>query len=275
MTDRVVNQLLTQMDGAEGLSGVYVLAATSRPDLIDSALLRPGRLDKSLLCDMPDEGDRADILRAVAREGGIQVEEAGWAERWAGKTEGFSGADLQALLYNAHLEVVHEGIAADEGGGKEVNGDGKGDQDDEGAGSLEFAELTALAEEQGEGAAAGAGASAIRRSGAEEQALRRRLELALSNSRLAHSDSLTSQRSRNSNSKANGTSSPAPAPGHRAVTSSHLSRSLAGLRPSVPSNERLRLSRIYREFAGGKERGEEGFGTGEGSREVGGRESLM
>ncbi|KAJ5811258.1 peroxin-1 Pex1-Penicillium chrysogenum [Penicillium robsamsonii] len=47
VTDRVVNQLLTQMDGAEGLSGVYVLAATSRPDLIDPALLRPGRLDKS------------------------------------------------------------------------------------------------------------------------------------------------------------------------------------------------------------------------------------
>ncbi|KIJ18346.1 hypothetical protein PAXINDRAFT_167524 [Paxillus involutus ATCC 200175] len=58
VTDRVVNQLLTQMDGAEGLTGVYVLAATSRPDLIDAALLRPGRLDKSILCDMPDEEDR-------------------------------------------------------------------------------------------------------------------------------------------------------------------------------------------------------------------------
>lgn len=61
VTDRVVNQMLTQMDGAEGLDGVYVLAATSRPDLIDSALLRPGRLDKSLLCDMPDEGEREDV----------------------------------------------------------------------------------------------------------------------------------------------------------------------------------------------------------------------
>lgn len=79
VTDRVVNQMLTQMDGAEGLDGVYVLAATrcvcrrlecaamlreqrtSRPDLIDSALLRPGRLDKSLLCNMPDVGERKDV----------------------------------------------------------------------------------------------------------------------------------------------------------------------------------------------------------------------
>ena len=55
MTDRVVNQLLTQLDGVEGLNGVYVLAATSRPDLIDPALLRPGRLDKCLYCGLPDK----------------------------------------------------------------------------------------------------------------------------------------------------------------------------------------------------------------------------
>ena len=55
VTDRVVNQLLTQLDGVEGLDGVYILGATSRPDLIDPALLRPGRLDKSLYCGMPDE----------------------------------------------------------------------------------------------------------------------------------------------------------------------------------------------------------------------------
>jgi hypothetical protein len=53
VTDRVVNQLLTQLDGVEGLEGVYILAATSRPDLIDPALLRPGRLDKALLCPLP------------------------------------------------------------------------------------------------------------------------------------------------------------------------------------------------------------------------------
>ncbi|CAG8648273.1 4579_t:CDS:10, partial [Paraglomus occultum] len=60
VTDRVVNQMLTQMDGAEGLDGVYVLAATSRPDLIDPALLRPGRLDKSLFCNMPTLDERIE-----------------------------------------------------------------------------------------------------------------------------------------------------------------------------------------------------------------------
>jgi len=61
VTDRVVNQMLTEMDGAQGLEGVYVLAATSRPDLIDSALLRPGRLDKAIICDMPDQQERLDV----------------------------------------------------------------------------------------------------------------------------------------------------------------------------------------------------------------------
>lgn len=55
VTDRVVNQLLTQLDGVESLSGVCVLAATSRPDLLDPALLRPGRLDKQILCPLPNK----------------------------------------------------------------------------------------------------------------------------------------------------------------------------------------------------------------------------
>lgn len=55
VTDRVVNQLLTQLDGVEGLDGVYILAATSRPGLIDPALLRPGRLDKSVYCPIPNK----------------------------------------------------------------------------------------------------------------------------------------------------------------------------------------------------------------------------
>lgn len=55
VTDRVVNQLLTQLDGVETLNGVCVLAATSRPDLLDPALLRPGRLDKQILCSLPDK----------------------------------------------------------------------------------------------------------------------------------------------------------------------------------------------------------------------------
>ena len=115
VTDRVVNQLLTQMDGAEGLSGVYVLAATSRPDLIDPALLRPGRLDKSLLCSMPSAEDRLDILLTLSRALKIDQdiltsdEEAGRnLANIVNRTEGYSGADLQALMYNAHLEAIHD-----------------------------------------------------------------------------------------------------------------------------------------------------------------------
>ncbi|KAI6030533.1 hypothetical protein F5J12DRAFT_801135 [Pisolithus orientalis] len=99
VTDRVVNQLLTEMDGVEGLEGVFVLAATSRPDLIDAALLRPGRLDKS---------DRREILEAVSRK--ITLDASVNLGDIAKATEGFSGADLQALVYNAHLRVVHAAI---------------------------------------------------------------------------------------------------------------------------------------------------------------------
>ncbi len=68
VTDRVVNQLLTELDGVEGLKGVFVLAATSRPDMIDAALLRPGRLDKLLFCDFPNEYERRDILKVLAKQ---------------------------------------------------------------------------------------------------------------------------------------------------------------------------------------------------------------
>lgn len=112
VTDRVVNQMLTQMDGAEGLDGVYVLAATSRPDLIDSALLRPGRLDKSVICDMPNYEDRLDILESITTKMDLKddVDLGVIAE----KTAGFSGADMQGLGYNAYLKAVHVKLSNDE-----------------------------------------------------------------------------------------------------------------------------------------------------------------
>jgi len=68
VTDRVVNQFLCQLDGVEGRAGVYVVAASSRPDLIDPALLRPGRLDKAVYCALPEtEAERLDILRAICK----------------------------------------------------------------------------------------------------------------------------------------------------------------------------------------------------------------
>ncbi|XP_015227895.1 PREDICTED: peroxisome biogenesis factor 1 isoform X1 [Cyprinodon variegatus] len=105
VTDRVVNQLLTELDGVEGLQGVYVLAATSRPDLIDPALLRPGRLDKSLYCPPPDQEARIEILKALSS--GLSLAPDVDLEQLAAVTQHFTGADLKALLYNAQLEAVH------------------------------------------------------------------------------------------------------------------------------------------------------------------------
>lgn len=112
VTDRVVNQMLTQMDGAEGLDGVYVLAATSRPDLIDSALLRPGRLDKSVICDMPDLDDRFSILQCVCEK--MDLEPKVDLNEIAAMSRGFSGADMQCLCYNAYLKAVHDKLSLQE-----------------------------------------------------------------------------------------------------------------------------------------------------------------
>ncbi|EFN55025.1 hypothetical protein CHLNCDRAFT_24198, partial [Chlorella variabilis] len=67
VTDRVVNQLLTELDGVEGLRGVCVVGATSRPDLLDAALLRPGRLDRLVFCGFPSPLERGAVLRALSR----------------------------------------------------------------------------------------------------------------------------------------------------------------------------------------------------------------
>lgn len=106
VTDRVVNQFLTELDGVEGLEGVYVLAATSRPDLIDPALLRPGRLDKSYYIGYPDESERELILRALSRS--MNLAEDIQFSQLASLGDNCTGADLQAWLYNAQLLAIHE-----------------------------------------------------------------------------------------------------------------------------------------------------------------------
>lgn len=110
VTDRVVNQFLCQLDGVEANTrdGVYVLAASSRPDLIDPALLRPGRLDKALYCGFPDEIEREDILRAVTRKLALSSEAEAYLPIMAQRTVHFSGADLQGLATTAQLLAVHE-----------------------------------------------------------------------------------------------------------------------------------------------------------------------
>uniref|UniRef100_A0A8D8QJS5 Peroxisomal ATPase PEX1 n=3 Tax=Cacopsylla melanoneura TaxID=428564 RepID=A0A8D8QJS5_9HEMI len=99
--DRVVNQLLTELDGVEGLDGVYVVGATSRPDIIDPALLRPGRLGASVNCTMPDLKEREEILSVLIqktkRNDDLDLTEI------ARRTERFTGADLWGVLCSAQM----------------------------------------------------------------------------------------------------------------------------------------------------------------------------
>ncbi|KAL0360292.1 UNVERIFIED_CONTAM: Peroxisome biogenesis protein 1 [Sesamum radiatum] len=115
VTDRVVNQFLTELDGVEVLTGVFVFAATSRPDLLDAALLRPGRLDRLLFCDFPSQQERLDILKVLSRK--LPMASDVDLERISHMTKGFSGADLQALLSDTQLEAVHELLDREDGGG--------------------------------------------------------------------------------------------------------------------------------------------------------------
>ncbi|KAG8222022.1 hypothetical protein J437_LFUL002783, partial [Ladona fulva] len=103
VTDRVVNQLLTQLDGVEDdmRDGMFVIAATTRPDLIDPALLRPGRLDMPILCPVPDEEDRISILMKLSSKLSLGPEVD--LPRLGKLTDGFTGADLQAVLYSSQL----------------------------------------------------------------------------------------------------------------------------------------------------------------------------
>lgn len=105
VTDRVVNQLLVQMDGVEGRRGVYVLAATSRPDLVDPALLRPGRLDKSLYCPLPSADERKEILRSLCSA--VPVSEDVDLDAIADACVDYSGADLRGVLGDARRHAIH------------------------------------------------------------------------------------------------------------------------------------------------------------------------
>ncbi|XP_055686095.1 nuclear valosin-containing protein-like [Lutzomyia longipalpis] len=106
---RVVNQLLTEMDGMEDRKGVFVLAATNRPDMIDSAVLRPGRFDKILFVSIPRSNDRCDILKALTKNGTEpRLAEDVDLEELAVLTEGYTGADLAGLLRQAAMKALEE-----------------------------------------------------------------------------------------------------------------------------------------------------------------------
>jgi transitional endoplasmic reticulum ATPase len=105
VTERVVNQLLTSMDGMETLEKVTVIAATNRPDIIDPALLRPGRFDRLVLIPIPDEKARLAILSVHTK--GMPIRNVD-VNILADKTEGFVGADLENLCREAAMIALRE-----------------------------------------------------------------------------------------------------------------------------------------------------------------------
>ncbi len=107
--DRVIAQLLTEMDGIEGRAGVIVLAATNRPELIDTALLRPGRFDLVVELHLPDETERQAIFAVHLR--GRPVAADVTVEELARLTERRSGADIEAICRRAALLALREWIA--------------------------------------------------------------------------------------------------------------------------------------------------------------------
>lgn len=241
VTDRVVNQMLTQMDGAEGLDGVYVLAATSRPDLIDSALLRPGRLDKSVICDIPDFEDRRDILKCILLKMNLAHDvDVNWI---AEQTEGYSGADLQLVGYNAYLLGVHEKLKSDEEMMAKVN-----QQDVKG---IEFFQLQKKLDKLGR-------ASFVDLKPLERIQLVKKLELIFDES---HNDVEQTLVNSEADSKI-------------MVTHEQFVQSLEETKASISDKERIKLSNIYHQFLNPTDRDGK-MPDGQTSNDIGGRSTLM
>ncbi len=99
--EQTLNQLLTEMDGFEGNTGIIIIAATNRPDVLDTALLRPGRFDRQVMVDAPDLKGRLEILKVHARN--KKIDPSVSLEAIARRTPGFTGADLANLLNEAAI----------------------------------------------------------------------------------------------------------------------------------------------------------------------------
>ncbi len=112
VTESVVNQLLTELDGIEELRGVVVIGATNRPDLVDPGLLRPGRFDRLILVPAPDKKARLEILKVHTRK--VPLAKDVNLEKLAEITEGFSGADIEGLVREAVMTALRENKEAKE-----------------------------------------------------------------------------------------------------------------------------------------------------------------
>lgn len=108
--ERVLTQLLTEMDGVNALTNVTIVAATNRPDLIDKAIMRPGRLDRIVYVRLPEEKTRAEIFRIKLAKMPVanDVQVATLVER----TDGYSGAEIQAVCQEAAMYALEESLSA-------------------------------------------------------------------------------------------------------------------------------------------------------------------
>ena len=132
--DRVLNQILTEMDGMNVKKNVFIIGATNRPDQIDPALLRPGRLDQLIYIPLPDEPGRHSILKAALRKSPVAPDVD--LSFLAKHTHGFSGADLTEICQRAAKLAIRKSIEADirkarERREKEEAGDVKMEEDED------------------------------------------------------------------------------------------------------------------------------------------------
>ncbi|MBI4170733.1 MAG: AAA family ATPase [Candidatus Aenigmarchaeota archaeon] len=111
VSERVVSQLLAEISGLEELNDVIVISATNRPDIVDPALLRPGRFDRQILVPTPDEEARLAILKVHTRD--MPLDEDVDLRRLTKETTGYSGADLQALVREAALHAMRKDVNAE------------------------------------------------------------------------------------------------------------------------------------------------------------------
>ena len=106
--EQTLNQLLSEMDGFEGNTGIIIIAATNRPDVLDAALLRPGRFDRQVVVDRPDYAGRSEILRVHARDKTLSKDVD--LDKIARRTPGFTGADLSNLLNEAAILAARRNL---------------------------------------------------------------------------------------------------------------------------------------------------------------------
>lgn len=112
VTDRVVNQLLTELDGVESLQGVTVVGATSRPELLDPALLRSGRIDRFIECTLPNAASRLEIFQKMCRS--LTLAKDVNLELLSSQSDNFTGADIKSVVTSANMNAVKEFLSENE-----------------------------------------------------------------------------------------------------------------------------------------------------------------